>query len=274
MRVFLAGLLSLIPLQACSQPPAGEDFVARAEDGAEIHATYHAPAEASGPAPVAILLPMYAHDRSSWAPLIGPLTQAGFAAVAVDLRGHGESTRRGDQTLDHRSARTGGENLFLEMWMDVDAVVAWLADNKSAEVDLDRLALVGASVGCSVALDWSTRDARAKVLVLLSPGTDYLGTDSLADIARTQAQRIYMIAPETEADRPAALADAARAAGVSAAINVTIQEDHDEHGTDMLGAVEGLEAWIITLLRQGMASTTPPGRAAPLAALSHRGTAP
>ena len=131
MRALSALCLALMVGLACAQPVPlpGEEIFAEAEDFTEIHGTLHLPSTEVAEAPVVILLHMYGHDRSSWNPLIPHLTVEGFAVAAIDLRGHGESTQREEDTLDFGSFRRGGENLFTEMWMDIDASVAWLEKN-------------------------------------------------------------------------------------------------------------------------------------------------
>jgi pimeloyl-ACP methyl ester carboxylesterase len=256
MRALILLGLSALTLSACGQTPLpGESIVALAEDGAEIHGTYHPAPSAEGKVPVAILLPMYGHDRSSWNRLIPQLADAGIAVAAIDLRGHGESTRRGEETLDFGSFRAGGENLFTEMWMDVDATVDWLETHHGEEIDFERLALVGASVGCSVALDWSDRGGAARAIVLLSPGTDYLGTDSITAMRGAQTAYLWLIAPQTEAEQVLALQSAADAE--ESRVQLTILAGESAHGTDLFGEVqyvedlprqiaEGLSDWLST----------------------------
>ena len=71
------------------------------EDGVEIVADYYAP---TGPAaaPVVILLHMYRSDRAAWKPLMPALHEAGFAVLAIDMRGHGDSIKPETQNLRRR----------------------------------------------------------------------------------------------------------------------------------------------------------------------------
>jgi dienelactone hydrolase len=133
------------------------------------------------------------------------------------------------------------------MWMDVDATVDWLQTHHGEESDFERLALVGASVGCSVALDWSDRGGGAHALVLLSPGTDYLGTDSITAIQGAQTVHLWMIAPETEAEQVQALQSAADLG--EGALRITVLEGEQAHGTDLFGAMEDLSGQIAEQLR-------------------------
>jgi len=146
-------------------------------DGVNIVAEYVAPKDRA--APVVMLLHMYRSDRTSWRPLIPKLHEAGFAVLALDMRGHGESVEPAAMTLAKR-ALGRDEALFQQMYEDVKAGYAFLAQRP--EVDLTRFAIIGASVGCSVAIDYAGRDRSVDVVICLSPGEHYLGVDSTRDI--------------------------------------------------------------------------------------------
>jgi pimeloyl-ACP methyl ester carboxylesterase len=88
-------------------------------------------------------------NKLSWLPLIGPLAE-GYRVIALDLPGHGESSkRRGDHTPAYFAA-----------------VVRRLLD----ELELERVALAGNSMGGRIALEVSaTVPDRVSALVLLGP---------------------------------------------------------------------------------------------------------
>jgi pimeloyl-ACP methyl ester carboxylesterase len=66
----------------------------------------------------------------------------------------------------------------------------------------DRVVLIGASYGCSVALLSAQELSGVRALVLLSPGTDYFGVDVLPAAADFQGP-VLLIAAED--DRPSAV---------------------------------------------------------------------
>jgi pimeloyl-ACP methyl ester carboxylesterase/putative sterol carrier protein len=88
-------------------------------------------------------------NKLSWLPLMGPLAER-YGVIAVDLPGHGGSSkRRGDHTPAYFAA-----------------VVRRLLD----ELQLDRVALAGNSMGGRIALEVSaTVPDRVSALVLLGP---------------------------------------------------------------------------------------------------------
>ena len=159
--------------KAAKGPAPTEKVVVMSDDGVEIHADYYMPDGASG-APAIILLHMYCHDRKIWAPLIPSLLDAGFLVLNVDMRGHGESTKKGDEVLkcDTLQKHPDG-NQFESMHLDVRAAKAWL--DARPELDGSRVGIVSASVGTSVTIDYLSRYDDVKAAVLLTPGKNYLG---------------------------------------------------------------------------------------------------
>ncbi|MBN2445294.1 MAG: alpha/beta fold hydrolase, partial [Phycisphaerae bacterium] len=123
-----------------------------AYDDYTLSADYYAPKSAREPAPVVILLHDCGADRTCWQPLIAPLYQAGFAVLALDLRGHGHSATSETQSRVERQDST----LFEDMFYDLRGAYDWLA--KQPDVDRARLALVGAGAGSGVALHYSRED--------------------------------------------------------------------------------------------------------------------
>ena len=212
------------------------------EDGFRLHGDLTSAADAE--APVAILLHMYQSDRSAWAPLVPALVQAGFTVLALDQRAHGESTRRGDDTVRVGEIPRSKFGSWVKAGVhDVAAARAFL---DSRGLATDRLVLIGASYGCSVSLLASSDVPGVVALVLLSPGTSYFGVDVLPS-AKEFEGALFAVAAEDDLQ-------AARSA----------RSIHDEnagrakkllvylgggHGTRLFGSVPQLGAAIADFLK-------------------------
>ncbi len=165
-------------------------------DGVMIEGDYYPPVVDEGEkAPVAILVHMYPADRKSWKKLVPKLRKAGLAVLAYDIRGHGGSTEPAEKNLKTLYDGRDSDH-FKSAWQDAAAAKAWL--EKQPECDVSRLAMIGASIGCSISLDYGSRDKAVKAIVCLSPGTDYFGVDSKAHIKKCGKRRILLISPEGE----------------------------------------------------------------------------
>lgn len=212
-----------------------------AADGFRIAADYYRPTDppATG-APVVILLHMYKSDRTAWQPLLQPLHDAGFAVLAVDLRGHGESATTETRERVERRDTT----LFREMQADLRGAYDWLAGQP--QVDRARFALVGASVGCSVALEYAAQDRSVDGVVCLSPGLNYLGLDSAGDIHQITGRRLLLLATEDERDAVYSLKER------NADAQTQIFTGRSAHGTNMFGVVDKLEERLVAFLKEAV----------------------
>ena len=213
-------------------------------DGVVIIGDYWMPKNADTFAPAAILLHMYRSDRSAWRPLVSVLEEAGFAVLAIDMRGHGESIKPEDRKLEKR-VRDRDPVLFRAMHRDVFGAYRWL--QQRPEVDLSRVAIIGASVGCSVALDYAVRDKSVDTIVLMTPGENYLGVDSVKDIKEYGRRPVLMLTSEEErSNGTQALSELAKQAELKTYTKSGI------HGTRMFGKVPGVREYIVTYLKKNL----------------------
>jgi pimeloyl-ACP methyl ester carboxylesterase len=115
--------------------------------------------------------------------------QPSFAAVTVDLRGHGESTKLANNAQVELNAAKLKKDDFIAMARhDMDAVRGFLVQkNDEGELNLNKLCLVGSGMGANVAATWALTDwsypplavgkqgQDVKALVMISPQWTYNG---------------------------------------------------------------------------------------------------
>ena len=136
--------------------PGGLDVELRTEDGIRLGAWFF---PATGrPGPAVLVCNGNAGDRSMRAPLAAALSRAGLSVLLFDYRGYGGNPGRPSE--DGLAA-------------DARAAQSWLA--AQPEVDPDRIAYFGESLGAAVAVGLAAERPPA-ALVLRSPFT------SLADV--------------------------------------------------------------------------------------------
>ncbi len=219
-------------------------------DGIEIVGDYHAPPQDAAPAPVAILLHMYGSNRLTWGPLIEKLTPAGFAVLAIDLRGHGES---GAPKIEEfrTQIQKHQPGLFHDMHFDLEAARRWLAGRD--DVDPTRVALIGASVGSSIALQYAVGDRSVDVVVAMTPGTGYLGLDSTSPMLKLRERPILLLATEYEREACDVLGR------LNSDATVRIMGKMTAHGTRMFRALDGVEAMIVEFVKEGVGVRTGSG---------------
>jgi len=238
--VLWLSLLLALPLaagagEAKRQPSLPVSF--ETSDGFVLKGDLTAAADAK--APVAILLHMYRSNRSAWAPLVPDLVAAGFTVLAIDQRAHGESQQRHGERVDVASIpREAFGQVVRDGVRDVEAAVRYLAGRGLAT---DRIVLIGASYGCSVALLSAEEVAGVRALVLLSPGTSYFGVDVLGAAAGFAGPLLIVAA---EDDRNAAENARALAARHQGAGDLEIYSSGG-HGTRLFGSRPQLKRRIV-----------------------------
>ena len=216
--------------------PAGfaEQVTIEAADGLPIRATLLTPLT-SGADPGVILLHMLGDDRTVWGEvgLAADLVAAGYAVLAVDMRGHGETGGTQDWTL-------AADDLG-RVWDDFTA---------RDTVDATRTAVVGASIGANMALRLGAERPDVGAVVLLSPGLNYRGVTTEDPLAIYGDRPLLLIASEDDAysaDSVRALAEAVDGATVQL-------YDYAGHGTNMFAAEPELTALIIGWLGEQLAA--------------------
>jgi dienelactone hydrolase len=155
----LAALLALAAASAWAAQAQEVSF--RTDDGVTIVGSLSLPAH---PGPGVILIHALGRSREDWQSFATRLADAGFVALAIDLRGHGASGPLPEGT---------DLNDLTRMTNDVRAARAFLATRH--EVAPNRIGIAGASIGANLAILVAAGDPTVRSLVLLSPGLDYRG---------------------------------------------------------------------------------------------------
>ncbi|MCC7085503.1 MAG: alpha/beta fold hydrolase [Pirellulales bacterium] len=164
---------------------APQEIAPKTRDGVQLAATFYPPNKPGKDVVPVILLHGYKGSQADMKGLAERLQDAGHAAIALDLRGHGGSTR---QTLPNgreriiepaRLNRADFEGMFL---YDVESCKRFLMSlNNKGELNINKLCIVGADLGAIVAVNWAIVDwswpplavgkqgQDVKAIVLLSP---------------------------------------------------------------------------------------------------------
>ncbi|PIQ67812.1 hypothetical protein CO173_04025 [Candidatus Uhrbacteria bacterium CG_4_9_14_3_um_filter_41_35] len=163
-----------------------ETLTLTTEDGAKISGVFY---PASGER-YALLLHMMPATKESWLSFIDGLNALGINALAIDLRGHGESS--------------GGPSGYLEFTdtqhqstvFDVRSAWFYLASKGALA---DRTVVVGASIGANLAIEHLAEHETIKACVALSPGLNYHGIQADINIVHlAEDQRVLLVASDED----------------------------------------------------------------------------
>ena len=149
------------------------------KDGIMIVGDYYAGSSASG----VLLLHMMPAVRASWQQLALKLQENGFHALAIDLRGHGESTG-GPNGYQQFSDAQHQQSVF-----DIEASVEFLRTK-----GIEKIHIGGASIGANLALQYAGQHSEVASVTLLSPGLDYHGIHADIWIGNLKSNQAILLA--------------------------------------------------------------------------------
>jgi dienelactone hydrolase len=176
---------TLLVLAAGSlQAATSQEVSFRTDDGVTIAGTLYLPAR-SGPG--IVLVHALSRTREDWHPVAARLADAGFVALAIDLRGHGAS-----------GPLPVGTDLqeLTRMIADVRAARAFLASRR--EVTPNRIGCAGASIGANLSILFAANDPTVRSLALLSPGIDYRGLRPWAALKKYGERPALLVASQED----------------------------------------------------------------------------
>ncbi|MCH7882836.1 alpha/beta fold hydrolase [Patescibacteria group bacterium] len=189
--------------------------------------------------PAVLLLHMMPSVRKSWVEFAEKLNQAGFGALAIDLRGHGESEGGPDGWRNFSDS---------EHQKSIEDVKAGLEFQKKE--GHGALSIAGASIGANLALEYLAESGEAIKTILLSPGLNYKGIETLPLAQMVKPERtVYVVAArdDTRSGGPADQMAREIYDALPCKKEIKIFEEGG-HGTDILNAhpeiIDELTRWL------------------------------
>jgi dienelactone hydrolase len=213
----VASLCAAITVLPAGLAAATQRVTFHSDDGVTLTATWYEPSSRSGPA--VILVHMLHRSRHDWDAFASRLASEGIGALAVDLRGHGDSQAWG----------TGDPPDYSSLVQDVRAARRYLASR--SDVQPGRVGIAGASLGANLSVLEASGDPSVVSLALLSPSLDYRGL-RIEAAARKVKSPVLLVASD---DDPYALRSARDLQKAGGGTRELLVPSHAGHGTTMLG---------------------------------------
>lgn len=188
------------------------------------------------PSPGVVLVHMLSRNKGDWRDLPDRIRDAGITALTIDLRGHGHSS--------------GSAGELAAMVQDVRAAAQWLSSRPN--VRPDAIAVVGASLGASLALLAAPELPQVRAIGALSPSIDYRGlrTDT-ALIKRIGSRSIWLAA---SSDDPLALRTMRDMAAEPSGPREQLVSSAAAHGTVLLDRDADVGRALVDWLRRSLLS--------------------
>ncbi len=202
----------------------------RTDDGVTIAATWYE--SSARPAPAVILVHMLNRSRRDWDSFASRLAFAGIGALAIDLRGHGDSHHPRPEDAD-----------YSVMVRDIVSARRYLASR--ADVLPSRIGLVGASLGANLAA-LAAADGSFASLVLLSPSLDYRGLRIEAAIKKYGKKPLLLVASDDDPYARRSALELQKSSGAAELLTLNAAG----HGTRMFDRAYELPQALIEFLRR------------------------
>lgn len=222
---------------AVPRPPDPARVTIPTADGVALAASWR-PVPGNDRAPAVLLLHDFSRERRELEPLARQLGEAGYATLAVDLRAHGESTRRNGAPIPISPRFLKDPNGFPR---DVEAAAAWL------KARAPKTAALGFSVGGYLAL---LSAARGQVDTAIAISVNEPRTAGLAGPVRPVPRSVLLLACEADPGRAGSAQKLEAAAQApkrllvlpGAAHNLAVLREHPE-------AVKAVFDWLAARLK-------------------------
>jgi alpha-beta hydrolase superfamily lysophospholipase len=213
---------------------AAQRVTFRTDDGVNLAATWYEPATRPGPA--VILVHMLSRSRREWEAVAQRLSSEGIGALALDLRGHGESSPGPPGPPDRVD--------YSAMVLDLRAARRFLAQR--SDVQQARVGVAGASLGANLAALLASTDPSIVSLALLSPSLDYRGL-RIEAAARKVTRPMLLVAGDDDPYASRSARELQKAGGGPRELLILKGAGH---GTAMLGRDPTLTAALVDWFRR------------------------
>jgi len=187
-----------------------------------------------------ILIHMMPADRKSFRDLALKLLENGYSSIAIDLRGHGESTKSIRGILDYTKFSNKEHQDYI---FDLRTASNFLKDKGFRE---KNQFLIGASIGANLSLQFISQKPEIKAAILLSPGKNYKDIEIEKFLDKSIENKILIVLSKEDIQSYNSF-DIFKEKTPSSTI-LTYEGKH--HGTDLLKAYPELTLHIINFLKE------------------------
>lgn len=234
-RAVLAFLIAaVLTVPAGPASAASQRVTIRTDDGVPLAATWYEPGVRSAPA--VILVHMLHKSRRDWEPVASRLASEGIGALAIDLRGHGESSG----TLDAGEAPD-----YSVLVRDIIAARRYLASR--SDVQQSHVGIAGASIGANLAVLEAAGDLTVASLALLSPSLEYRGLRIEAALRKYGSRPALLVSSDDDPYATRSVHDLQKAGGGTREALVLSRAGH---GTVMLARDQDLGRTLVDWFRR------------------------
>jgi pimeloyl-ACP methyl ester carboxylesterase len=226
-RAVAAACVAVLLGPACGRDPGRPEVPSgtivnfTTEDGVELTG------ELRGDGPTGVILAhMFPTDRTSWGPLAHELAGRDTTTLAFDFRGYGDSE---------------GTREIPDIWRDVLAAIAFLRER-----GIDRIVLIGASMGGTAVLIAAARED-VQAVITLSAASTFMGLLAPPEALRGIDEPKLFIAAQGDGSAAATAQQFYAESPPPKRVEIV---NGDQHGTELLetGQSEAVRSLILSFI--------------------------
>jgi pimeloyl-ACP methyl ester carboxylesterase len=144
---FELGSSNSLTAPASDTAVSGQAVVLNTADQVKLAGDWYSPGGGDAKLPTVLLIHGFGQDRRQWDAFVRErLLPSGFAALTLDLRGHGASKEKAGTALNADASWRSDPKQFP---LDIEAAIQWLKSRN--DVDVNRIAMVGCDLGADLA---------------------------------------------------------------------------------------------------------------------------
>ena len=222
---------------------SGQGVFLNTTDQVKVTGDWYAPIGAEAKLPAVILVHGFGQDRRQWDAFVRErLLPAGFAALSIDLRGHGGSKEKAGAPLNAEASWRSDSKQFP---LDLDSAIQWL--KARSDVDGNRIAVIGCELGADLAFLASGKYEEVRSAIAISGDSANAGVlaKSVTDF---QPHSILFIAAQGDSQAANSARELEKRTG--SPVRVQIYENTDVHGIKILQDIPEASGLMIDWLKR------------------------
>jgi pimeloyl-ACP methyl ester carboxylesterase len=196
-------------------------------DQVKLAGDWYSPSGGDAKVPAVLLVHGFGQERGQWDAFVRDrLLPAGFAALTLDLRGHGGSKEKAGAPLIAGVSWGSDPKQFP---LDISAAIQWLKTRN--DVDLNRIAMIGCELGADLAFLASGKYEEVRSAIVISGDAGNAGVLAKA-VPDFQPHSILFIAAQGDSQAAASAREFEKRTGFP--VRVQIYENSEARGFKIL----------------------------------------
>jgi dienelactone hydrolase len=212
-------------------------------DQVKLAGDWYSPGGGDAKLPAVLLVHGFGQERGQWDAFVRDrLLPAGFAALTLDLRGHGGSKEKSGAPLNAEVTWSSDQKQFP---LDVSAAIQWLKVRN--DVDVNRIAMIGCELGADLAFLASGKYEEVRSAIVISGDAGNAGVLAKA-VPDFQPHSILFIAAQGDSQAASSAREFEKRTGFP--VRVQIYENSEARGFKILQDIPEAAGLMIDWLKK------------------------